>query len=108
MQWRARGVLRQRALSQRLTHRAFDQVPRGCYLASQINAVGINNVNDRPQPETEETCCGLNRGNRFRIAAARARDQIQNRERTLLGVPQAIWIELGQIPPKITREGSEV
>ena len=56
------------------THGAFDQIPRGGDLTGYINAVWINDVNDRSQPEAEEASSGLDRRQSpWRHRRARAR-----------------------------------
>ena len=50
----------QRALAHCATHDRFDQAPRCSYLAADINAPGIESVDDRSQAQAEITRSRVN------------------------------------------------
>src|SRR4051812_10655188 len=107
-QRRASTLFRQGSFGLSRCDGSSNKVPRSGYLAIEINTLGVDGINNGAQSESHKKRRRLNRRHRFLITATRAGDQIRNRERALFGVVQLIWTKLGQIPPKITRQGSEV
>ena len=60
--------VRQRSFAQSTANDRFDQAPRCSYFAADINAPGIECVDDRSQAQAEVTCGGVDRSERLCVA----------------------------------------
>jgi hypothetical protein len=65
----------QSSFPQGTAHDRLDQTPRGRDLPANVNPRGINRIDDRSETESEITCGGVYRRQRFRVTT-RAGDQI--------------------------------
>ena len=72
---------RQCALLDRGAHRRLDQFPRCRDLAADVHRGRIEGIDDGGQADAEIATGRLQRRSRFEIGAARADEQIVNRER---------------------------
>src|ERR1043165_2342987 len=81
--------LSQRSFTQSTANDWFDQTPRGGYFAADINAPGIESVDDRSKAQTEVTCGGVDRGECFCVACTRTCDQVFDREIRGFGIARS-------------------
>src|SRR6266852_1392517 len=81
----AGGGRRERALRERRSDGAVDEVPRRGDLASDEATVGINDVHDAAEAEAEVPGGRVQRGTGFAVTTSRACDEVLDGERTFGG-----------------------
>src|SRR3982751_2205752 len=101
-QLRSGGALDQNSLSDGFAYDVIDQVPPGCDFTRQIQAIRIDDVDNRGNTKPEKLTRLAHCRQRLNIAAPSARNQVEYREGAVFVGLQLFCTRFGQIPAEVT------
>ena len=106
--WCVRRGFNQRPFGNSFPNFVLDQVPGSRDFSYQINAIGVNKINNRGYSQARKATRRQYRRHCFDISSTSAGNQIESGERTTLDVLSVFWTMFGQIPTKISRQRSKI